>query len=93
MSKQVHGLIEELGESGMKILMMLNKGPAKLSDFKIELGMGSEAIYRCLVILLKHNIIKEEEDVKGNRRIFSLTEKGKKISNLIIEANKLFESP
>ncbi|MGF3498656.1 MAG: hypothetical protein ACQXXL_03410 [Candidatus Methanosuratincola sp.] len=86
-------MIEELGESGMKMLMMLNKGPAKLSDFKIELGMGSEAIYRCLVILLKHNIIKEEEDVKGNKRIFSLTEKGKKVAEYLKAAQDLLESP
>lgn len=82
-------LIERIGESGIKIILfLLKKSYAKISDFKNEIGMGVEAIYRSIAILLSMNLIYEKE-MKGNIRVFELTEKGKAIAECLKKAEEI----
>lgn len=49
--------------------------------------MGSGTIYRVVHILSKFSLIVEES--KGMARLFSLTEKGMKVADLIMEADEI----
>lgn len=85
-------LIDDLGEKGLKIVLYLAKrNNAKLSDFKLDLEMGSAAVYRAIKTLYQYQIIREES--QGPARYFSLTEKGKKIAELLMQIEALLQSP
>lgn len=93
-NKWEYKMIEELEENGLKILMYLQeREEAKLSDFKMDLRMGSNAVYRILTVLLyKYKLITEE--FKGVSRIFRLTERGKKVAGYLKLADQaLSEGP
>jgi len=89
MGKWEDKLLDDLGESGIKIVLFLfRKGDAILSDFKKEIGMGYEAIYRSIATLIKYGLIVEKE-MHGNVRCFELSEKGKRIAEKIWEAEQI----
>lgn len=84
-------LIEDFGEKGLKIMLYLAKQErAKLSDFKLDLQMGSAAVYRAIKTLYEYDIISEETE--GPARYFSLTEKGKKIADLLMQIENLLKN-
>lgn len=92
LDKQEWKMIEEVGEKGLKIIIHLaNKDRAKLSDFKIELNMGSAAVYKAIHTLSKYGII--DETTSGPARYFTLTEKGKRVAELILKIEELLENP
>jgi predicted transcriptional regulator len=80
-------MLEEVGETGIKILLFLYKKRAKLTDFKEELGAGYEAVYRAVLILERHKLINEH--CEGKKRVFELSEKGKRIAEKMTEAEKI----
>ncbi|MEM4157371.1 MAG: hypothetical protein QXN69_03490 [Candidatus Methanomethylicaceae archaeon] len=85
-------MIDDFGETGLKIVIYLSKkGRAKLSDFKLDLRMGSAAVYRALKILYEYKVIGEESE--GVARYFFLTEKGKKVADLINQVEVLLQNP
>lgn len=81
-------MIEKLGESGIKILMYLAHRKAKLSDFKEELGMGTDSIYRALKILIDNGLV-IELDAKGYVRLFELTERGRRVVECLNKAEEI----
>lgn len=80
-------MLEEVGETGIKILLFLYERKAKLTDFKEEIGVGNEAVYRCVLILERYQLIVEHNE--GKKRIFELTPKGKQIAELMWEAENI----
>ncbi len=81
-------MIEEFQEGGLKILLYLGKrGEAILSDFKRDLGMGSNAVYKAISVFYKYGII--IEDSRGAARVFRLNDKGKKIAEYLMCAEEL----
>jgi len=92
--KGIH-LIEEVGKVGIKILIFLaRRGKAKLTEFRTRMGAGYEGIYSALYKLRELGLIEEKRE--GNTRFFKLTEEGKKIADLLEQADryliKLIES-
>lgn len=83
-------MLEEVGETGIKILLFLNTRSAKLTDFREELGVGNEAVYRCVLILERYQLIMEHNE--GKKRIFDLTPKGKLVAEKMWEAEKIMTS-
>lgn len=80
-------MLEEVGETGIKILLHLYKGRSKLTDFKRELSMGYSGIYNAVAMLLKHSLITEYNE--GKARYFELTPLGKAVTVKIWEAEQL----
>lgn len=80
-------LIEELGESGIKIIVFLYKDRKKLSDFKEELHIGIAGVYRSMAVLLSRGLVVEERE--GNARYFTLTRKGQRVAATVLEADRI----
>jgi len=81
-------MIENIGERGIRILLLLhNKREAKLTQIKNELRMGSAAAYNALAQLFRFGLV--EEYRYKNMRIIRLTEKGIKVADLLIQADKI----
>jgi predicted transcriptional regulator len=80
-------MLEEVGETGLKILLFLYQRRAKFTDFKKDLGAGNEAVYRAVLILERHGLIIERRE--GKKRMFELSEKGKKVAEKMNEAEKI----
>lgn len=83
-------MLEEVGETGIKILLFLHEGRAKLTDFKKELGMGYAGIYNAVAMLLKHGLVKEYHE--GKARYFELTPVGKQVAEKIWEAEQILRA-
>ena len=90
LTKTVNGipLIEEVGKVGIKILIFLaRRQRAKLTDFRKVMGAGYEGIYSSLYKLRELGLIEEERE--RNTRYFMLTKDGRKIAELLEEADRL----
>ena len=83
-------MIEELGESGLRILLFLGKKKeANISTLKKELYMGSAGVYSALSYLFKYGLVKKER--RGKERVISITEKGAKVVEKLLEADQLIK--
>ena len=83
-------MIEKLGESGCRMLIHLaraQKTKLPITEIRNTLRMGSGTIYRVVHILSGFGLIVEES--RGVARLFSLTEKGKRVASLLMEADAI----
>lgn len=81
-------MIEELGESGLEIILYLHKvREAALDRIRRDLHKGYSAVYRALHVLDKHKLITERAE--GNKRIFKLTKKGELLATKLREAEEI----
>ena len=85
--------MEILRQKGvLEVLFLLNeKSPLKITEIveqmRVLKGMSSSTVYRALKILNENGLVSEteEESNRGGpvRRVFSITDKGKKIVSLL----------
>jgi len=80
-------LIEEIGEVGLKIILMLGRQEKMVMLELKRSGLSYSSIYRMLPILEKYGLIKEERE--GIKRFFSLTEKGQLFYKKLLELEDL----
>ena len=83
--------LEELGFAGFKILFTLYENPRGLHirELKRKAGTGGHSTYRALTILYKYRLITEKTEL--GHRVIMLTERGKRLAKLLLEANKILE--
>ncbi len=81
-------MIEELGSVGLKVVLALAvKREAGIRELIAEARVSSSSVYRALTILYKYNLIKERS--LYGRRLISLTDKGRRFAELILEADRV----
>ena len=81
-------MLEELGESGLKVVMYLYKvGEKPLDPLRRELHIGYTALYRALHTLDRYGLVSERP--LGVKRLLSLTEKGKRVAEKLLEAEEI----
>ncbi|GEM_PF-1518740 len=85
-------VVENLGKYGSIILLHLyNNGKIMISDAR-HLGMGYGTFYRSLIPLLQMDLIKEKKSSSGAKRVFVLTDLGKKVASKLKEIDELLNS-
>ncbi|RLE61878.1 MAG: hypothetical protein DRJ38_10705 [Thermoprotei archaeon] len=80
-------MLEELGEHGIVILVYLYvHGKAYISEIQKKLGIGAVPLYRALAVLYKLRLVEEEK--RFPRKYLKLTEEGREVAELLVEAEK-----
>ena len=84
-------MIEELGESGLKVIMILGlRGEMVMLDIK-KSGVSYSSLYRVIPILINYGLV--EEVRRGQKRYFKLTGKGKMFYEKLMELEELLKKP
>ena len=77
--------IESSGAS-IILIVLLDHGELSYSDIKEKTGLPTHTAYRTLNSLLKNNLIEEKrEEEFPRRRLFKLTDRGRKIAEKLVE--------
>ena len=93
LSRLMRYLIHELGVAGLRIMLFLddhaktNTRAPNLEQLRRSLKMGYSSVYRFIPVLVKYGLVAEES--RGVARFFLLTQKGKRLSSLLIAANRI----
>ncbi len=88
-SKSVCVLIEEIGTSGIKMMLyLLKKGESNKNQIRINASMGVEGVLNAINDLGKRCLIVDRKG-KGTEVLYSLTPKGKKVAEYIAEAERV----
>ena len=86
-------VIEELGATGIKVLLYLKKAKkAYVRQILREAGVGYSAFYRSMYKLKKFGLVRENVEL-GRIRIIELTPKGEKLAEILSEADTLLRKP
>lgn len=89
--ERVGRLIEQLGETGIKALFILyEKENCTLLDLKKH-GLSYSSIYRIVPMMKEFGLV--EEHAEGIKRVLTITEKGKKLAEILFKAEELLKSP
>ena len=84
----------ERQRGGLQIIYFLyHNKEGIISDFIYELKIPTNSIMRAINILKKFGLIEEHGVPGSNRRVFNLTEKGKKIGKILNEMEEILASP
>jgi len=83
-------LIEHRG-SYQILLFLMKRETAYFTELKESLEAGQHSIYSAIKDLLYVGLVEEERVHPFNKRVFQLTEKGKKVAELLAEIEKILQ--
>ena len=84
-------LIEHKG-SYQILSLLIKKETAYFTELKESLEAGQHSIYSAIKDLLYVGLVEEERVHPFNKRVFKLTDKGKKVALLLQEIEKILQS-
>ncbi|MBD3191893.1 MAG: hypothetical protein GF308_14695, partial [Candidatus Heimdallarchaeota archaeon] len=80
-------------KGALRLLVIIQQKETVILSELLELDwIGQTALTTTLTNLLEIGLIQERREQPSNKRIFSLTEKGQKVSALIKEITKLLQA-